>query len=183
MVGKVPMTAVSVLWIKSAKQQIDKFNSYVFDNSDISPFSFLEKNNETASNTIIVIGTVTKTSSGTASGTTPGKEPVYFSDCFLGYCSTAYLNASWTIYWTLIYLNEYFENSYLEIKKINIKKCSHYYLHSTVPFSAPPPLFTIILALHIVVTCVLQNHYGIEHDPFLAFGEFPLFLWSRNLLL
>ena len=61
------------------------------------------------------------------------------------------------------------------MKKVNIKKCSHYYLQSTVPFSAPPPLFTIILALHIVVTCVLQNHYGIEHDPFLAFGEFPLF--------
>ena len=49
------------------------------------------------------------------------------------------------------------------------------YLYSTVPFSAPPPLFTNILALHIVVTCVLQNHYGIEHDPFLAFGEFPFF--------
>ena len=57
------------------------------------------------------------------------------------------------------------------------------YLHSTVPFSAPPPLFTNILALHIVVTCVLQNHYGIEHDPFLAFGEFPFFMIQKFVIV
>ena len=41
----------------------------------------------------ILSATVTKASSGTAFGTTPGMKPVYFSDCFLGYYSTAYSTA------------------------------------------------------------------------------------------
>ena len=64
----MPMIVASVTPIKSANKQI-KF---------LTTLTILR-----ACITIILNATVIKTSSGTASGNTPGKEPVCFSDCFL----------------------------------------------------------------------------------------------------